>query len=399
MMNPIRTLIPLLIVSSLILLVQGTHLHEPTLNELLLSKARPTSDTKLERRGNESSGRRRKLSDDDGSNKDDDYFNSNDIAFDGYSLKYATCQKVQRFSSNAVKRGEYSSMVTDDIVILRLCPNQSCSESSRYGCSSGYGEYAIDVTDYMTIMMKYHADKQSSFCNFCDSCDFQNDDGGYNAYSSNTCQNYADECQETCFSDDDAYYGDSNYMKYAQYLSCEKVQDAQYYNSYFYAKPHCDPSTNKIQMGLFYDGHCTQSAGDDFDLSTYIGGFFEEDAFEYAQDISCVDCSSSVSSLDMWGYFLFFNLNLNLTVSIFFSNERNCDRYTPLSTIQTIIFVTTFTRRAENVTLISVAILEYIMMMMIVVVVVALALNQHNISVHSWKAFAMEHMMSMERYI
>ena len=295
-MNPIRAFIALLQISAWALGVEGRNFPGKTLNELLLSKATPASDV--------SPGKRR-LSDDDGSNEDDDYFNENLIAFDGYSLKYATCQKVQRFSSNAVKRGEYSSMVTDDIVILRLCPKQSCSSSSRNGCSSGYGEYAIDVTEYMTIMMKYHTDKQKRFCGFCDSCDFDNGNDGYSSYSANKCQTYADECQNTCYSDDDQYDNYGNYMKYAQYLSCEKVQDGQYYNNYFYAKPHCDTTTNKIKMGLYYDGHCTQAAGDDFDLSTFLGGFFEEDAFEYSQDISCIDCSSSVSAKNVEKFFRF----------------------------------------------------------------------------------------------
>ena len=73
--------------------------------------------------------------DDDSEN--DDYFNlQKELSFQGYSLKFATCQKLQRFSVEAVQRGEYPSMVTDDDV--------ACSANQEYGCSSGFGEYVMD---------------------------------------------------------------------------------------------------------------------------------------------------------------------------------------------------------------------------------------------------------------
>ena len=55
-------------------------------------------------------------------------------SFSGYSLTFAKCQPVQYFSDEAVQMGSYSPMVTDDIVILRLCPQNSCSNSKEYGC-------------------------------------------------------------------------------------------------------------------------------------------------------------------------------------------------------------------------------------------------------------------------
>ena len=104
-------------------------------------------------------------------NEDDYYLNENNyVNYTGYSLKYAKCQPVRRFSQNAVEAGEYSPMVINDIVILRLCPSMYCSDSRAYGCNSEYVEYAIELTDYVRIMLRYEMDKKEQLCDWCEAC-------------------------------------------------------------------------------------------------------------------------------------------------------------------------------------------------------------------------------------
>ena len=45
--------------------------------------------------------------------------------------------------------------MTDDIVILRLCPTSSCSSDKDYGCTYNFSEYAIELSDYVRIMLRY----------------------------------------------------------------------------------------------------------------------------------------------------------------------------------------------------------------------------------------------------
>jgi len=102
----------------------------------------------------------------------DDYVVAEDYrySFQGYSLKYAKCQTIKRFSEDAVKNGEYSSLVTDDIVILRLCPYKACSQSKAFGCYYNYAEYAMNMGDYIKVMVKYTMEKQDNLCSFCATC-------------------------------------------------------------------------------------------------------------------------------------------------------------------------------------------------------------------------------------
>jgi len=109
-----------------------------------------------------------RMLDEDG---DDYYMNENAMySFSGYSLKYAKCQPIQQFSADALEAGEYSPMVTQDIVILRLCPYKSCSSSRQYGCHYNYAEYAIGLYDYIRIMLRYRANKKEKLCEWCADC-------------------------------------------------------------------------------------------------------------------------------------------------------------------------------------------------------------------------------------
>uniref|UniRef100_A0A8J9TPP4 Uncharacterized protein n=1 Tax=Phaeodactylum tricornutum TaxID=2850 RepID=A0A8J9TPP4_PHATR len=102
----------------------------------------------------------------------DDYYMGDDemYSFSGYSMKFAKCQPVQYFSENAIHAGEHSPMITEDIVVLRICPQKSCSSSREYGCHYNYAEYALQLTDYLSIMLKYSAQKRDYICDFCNNC-------------------------------------------------------------------------------------------------------------------------------------------------------------------------------------------------------------------------------------
>ena len=91
-------------------------------------------------------------------------------SFSGYALKYAQCQPIQYFSEDAIVAGEHSPMIVQDVVVLRLCPKQSCSKDSQYGCHYNYAEYAMALADYLRIMLKFSAIKQENICGYCQKC-------------------------------------------------------------------------------------------------------------------------------------------------------------------------------------------------------------------------------------
>ena len=240
--------------------------------------------------------------------------------FDAYSLKYAKCQPVQRFSEESIEAGEYSPMIVDDIVILRLCPSRFCSVSKQFGCHYNYADYAIGLSDYVAIMLSYKVDKSEQLCEWCEGCyggggrrqldDTGNGDddasqwwnyanNGDDDYSYNDpCANYESYCTDeygdsVCDEDNN---GDDNYLgieDYFDYLNCVHIKDEQDYS--YFVQPRCDGESQTITMGVFYDEFCSQYAGSEASLNN-MGLSFREGFFEDIYSTStCIDCAESVS--------------------------------------------------------------------------------------------------------
>ena len=275
---------------------------------------------------------------------EDDYYVSdyNYIDFDGYSLKYAKCQPVQRFSQDAVEAGEYSPMVVNDIVILRLCPSYYCSSSRDYGCLYDYAEYAMGLTDYVRIMLRYRMDREDQLCDWCENCvagrrrrraedyyynnayddaaqvddynyNYAGDDanaaagddayaGGDDAYAAaqypEGCEDYETYClndygYSVCDEENNADAGGDGQAsmtaeEYLDIIGCTEVEGG------YFVRPRCDGYTDTISMGIYNDQFCTWYAGDQVDIDDFGLGI-DQSMFEEFSGTGCLDCSQTVS--------------------------------------------------------------------------------------------------------
>lgn len=127
----------------------------------------------------------RRLADDDAADdaNDDGNYTYNNPYYDlsGYAFKYHKCQPIQRFSSNVANDKDYfSPLVTDYIVLLRLCPQKTCKSSMSHGCNSGFGEYAISLSDYLRHKTNYYKARMQNLCALCDECIFSTLNDNYN---------------------------------------------------------------------------------------------------------------------------------------------------------------------------------------------------------------------------
>lgn len=335
-----------------------------SLEDALLSRAVPLEEykAKLEAAGATLGRKLEEGVDDDGvANEDgDDYYMDADYmySFSGWSLKYSKCQAIQRFSEEAVENGEYSALVTDDVVILRLCPRRVCSSSAQYGCHYNFAEYAIGLSEYLKIMLKYTLDKRRNLCKFCASCNYQrrlnegeendgdgekedrneeegrdeedrneedgideedkneykgeeqnaNDQGDDSYSEGNTddsgCGGVSSDCctyQEQCYEMEnwcDGETDDGVYMDipdYLNYLDCVQVDgQGNYDGSRYWVRPYCDPSKEVIKMHLFSDPYCSQVTKE-VNLNDFSGLYFQSTMFEDFYSGTCIDCSESVS--------------------------------------------------------------------------------------------------------
>lgn len=105
----------------------------------------------------------------------------------GYSLKFLGCHAVSQYNANANDENENSVHIHKKrLVRFRLCPSSSCmsTTASVVGCNTGYGDYVIDMNEYVNAYWEYKQQEKEYKC-------YQ--------YGLSTCQ---------CNNDDD--YGDDN---------------------------------------------------------------------------------------------------------------------------------------------------------------------------------------------
>lgn len=254
----------------------------------------------------------------------DDYFMdaNNMYSFSGYSMKYAECQPVQKFSEDAISAGEYTPMVLDDIVILRLCPSSSCSSSDSYGCYNNFAEYAISVGDYIRVMLRYKMDQEEQLCEWCNECigrrrldgeDNNNQDQGQNdGQQDGGDQDQADQGNQDQDGNnngqdqDQQDQGNDNQQQQQQQDNDENDGNQQNNDDEQQADEGNDDQQND-------DGNENQAVGDDYWSNNYQGdyGYYQgnggcDDYETYCYDESgyavCDEDAGDDSYLDAEGY-------------------------------------------------------------------------------------------------
>ena len=180
-----------------------------------------------------------------------------DADLTGYSLKFNKCQFVKAYDQDLADAGADSVLATQRFVIFRLC--SKCSS-----CTYGYGEYAIDMDDYLAYTVEYRQEEQEEMCETCNAnCYYNNDDGaaaaddgaaaaddqGRRLSSSYDCSTCVSACQK--IENMEANY----YIDATTFINCQQIQEDNGYGA-LYAGPMCASRGSKIKIGVFTDEDC-----------------------------------------------------------------------------------------------------------------------------------------------
>jgi len=263
----------------------------------------------------------------------DDYFTGNNAAnnefgFDAsqYSLKYQRCAEVKSFDDEAAAQEDSEGVFsTKHFVVFRFCPAMSCGEDG--GCDSNYGEYMLELTDYLGVMQEYHEEHFQNYCAYCDACMYSeykawlksqnggDDDGGGNRdlqssyFDDNfehscteyeSCKQYQDVCEE--YQDDDAneyqnYYnnGDNDADEEAfdveEYFECTAYERNN--GKVAYIGPHCKSDGMTISLGIYSDEMCNNYIGKSVSIEAFINQEIDEEVFRQyydPEDQPCIPC-------------------------------------------------------------------------------------------------------------
>lgn len=204
--------------------------------------------------------------------------NNNWVA--GYSVKFQGCVNIKQWNDDADEE-EDVKIQTKSLVRFRMCPSDTCSATKAAGCTSGYGDYVIDMATFMEahieavrqideVNCENYANSQ---CNCED--DDDKDDGFDRDYCEYDCFNDAEmyECIERNPYDDDEQ--DQDQFDIDEYLECKEIEipeenrrrrledNGEEEEVQYFVGPYCGSQGGEIYMGLFSDDTCTEMVDDE----------------------------------------------------------------------------------------------------------------------------------------
>ena len=235
--------------------------------------------------------------------------NGNDYTWmQDYSLKFLGCHHVARWNSDAEEGdGNEVKIVTDRHVRFRLCPSSSCSYNTALGCTSGFGDYIVDMDTFLQSYLQNKEEIQEEQCqNRLNKCGCgQNDDDD------------DEKCEYKCYKnagmsqciENNPYYDDGeqdgkdnfdikDYTYCAQYKIDEEDENKNRHRHLdeaevqYFLGAYCADKGDDIHLGLFVDDTCTEFADSDGGATTFYENFGIEMPYEGESLVSksCFTC-------------------------------------------------------------------------------------------------------------
>jgi len=207
------------------------------------------------------------------------------------SLKFQGCFHTQQWNEEANGQDDVR-ISTNRLIRFRLCPSGSCSMTDAAGCSSGYGDYIIDMETYLQAYLEAVQQDQEYNCEYerqygdcaCDK-DGQGDD-----FNEEICQYdcYMGKGMEYCV--DRNPYEEDNGQKREKW-ELNRMAECQQYKfqnnnnnrkledeAKYYVGAYCSENGGSIHLGLFTDDTCSSFADE-------YGGRETFSTLSYGQDL------------------------------------------------------------------------------------------------------------------
>jgi len=220
----------------------------------------------------------------------------------GYSLKYQGCHHVTQWNDEAEDE-EDVRLETKRLVRFRLCPTSSCSASLGGGCSSGYGDYIIDMNTFIEGYMENKEQVEQYQCEYTSQvvCNCENADD-------------KDGCEYNCFKTYDMDYcieqeQDDNAqeeLEVEEYMMCNNFDPPNNDNNRrleeneveYFLGPYCADNGGSIYLGLFIDNSCSLFADDNYGRNKYFSMTGQNLPYS-SESLIGADCFSCVEPQDV----------------------------------------------------------------------------------------------------
>jgi len=176
-----------------------------------------------------------------------------EIDISGYSIKFDKCQFVRAYDDEVAEDEDMDTVLaTKRFVIFRLCPSDSCSS-----CSYGYGEYLVDMDEYLAATIEYQQQVQEEMCNECEENCYYEDAGDDNERRlARKLEVDCETCQETCEKIENME--ENGYIDATAFVECQEIQEEGDDGVQLFAGAMCASNGAKIKIGVFADEYCSE---------------------------------------------------------------------------------------------------------------------------------------------
>lgn len=228
----------------------------------------------------------------------DQYGNYKENWVSGYSIKFQGCHHISQWNEAAESEDDVR-ITTKRLVRFRLCPSGSCDSKSSSGCTSGYGDYILDMNTFLEYYFEAKETYQAFQCNYlstyvCD-CSYSNDEEKclYYCFEEN---GMASVCMAGTNYNDDASKGENFNLE--TYMECTQSNYEDANGNPLYIGPYCSNQGGGILLGVFTDDLCTIAA----DANGGTATFYEASGFKLPYtsasivDMDCVSCKEPANN-------------------------------------------------------------------------------------------------------
>eukprot|EP00588_Corethron_pennatum_P013977 CAMPEP_0194279226 /NCGR_PEP_ID=MMETSP0169-20130528/13700_1 /TAXON_ID=218684 /ORGANISM="Corethron pennatum, Strain L29A3" /LENGTH=405 /DNA_ID=CAMNT_0039023607 /DNA_START=102 /DNA_END=1319 /DNA_ORIENTATION=+ len=227
----------------------------------------------------------------------------------GYSVKFQGCHDVRQWKGGDDEDNEDGSEVrlaTQRLVRFRLCPAEACHESKETGCSTGFGDYVVDLGTFAEAYLTAREKSQQYACeSAAEACGCEGDDDGVDQEECEY-ECYVKYGYDFCFENDDDAEKNGNAIDARDYIECTLYEfeqaddyvaddyavDDAYVATVYYIGAQCSGQGGGVMLGLFTDASCTIESNQTFEELS--GGvvlpYSSSDASLVGDDcVSCLD--------------------------------------------------------------------------------------------------------------
>lgn len=228
------------------------------------------------------------------------------------SLKFMGCHKISQW--NAEADGEEDVRIeTKRLAKFRLCPSNLCSDNKGMGCKKGFGDYIVDLDDFLASYLENKQEVEYQNCqnHAANKCNCGNADD--QEYCLNKC--YKSAGMYECIQNDE-YYG--NQFQVENYLECAQWEPSNnqnangralaYYQNQqeqYYIGSYCSAQGGAVNLGVFTDDACTVPADSTYGRSTYYK--LEGKSLPYGEEsivnTKCWSCEDNANQAEN-GYYV-----------------------------------------------------------------------------------------------